>query len=96
MMQIYLDYSATTPTRPEAIAAMQQAFTQQWGNPSSLHTWGQRSATLVERARIKVANLIHTVPESIIFTSGGTEADNMAIMGVANCYKNPNISLFLV
>ncbi|NER05658.1 MAG: cysteine desulfurase [Okeania sp. SIO3C4] len=88
-MQIYLDYSATTPTRPEAIAAMQQAFTQQWGNPSSLHTWGQRSATLVERARIKVANLLHTVPESIIFTSGGTEADNMAIMGVAYCYEKP-------
>ena len=89
MMQIYLDYSATTPIRPEAIAIMQQAFTQQWGNPSSLHTWGQRSATLVERARIKVANLIHTVPESIIFTSGGTEADNMAIMGVARCYEKP-------
>lgn len=88
-MQIYLDYSATTPTRPEAIAAMQQAFTQQWGNPSSLHTWGQRSATLVERARIKVANLIDAVPESIIFTSGGTEADNMAIMGVARCYEKP-------
>ncbi|NEP90989.1 MAG: cysteine desulfurase [Okeania sp. SIO2C2] len=88
-MQIYLDYSATTPTRPEAIAVMQQAFTQQWGNPSSLHTWGQRSATLVERARIKVANLIDTVPESIIFTSGGTEADNMAIMGVARCYEKP-------
>ncbi|NES68992.1 MAG: cysteine desulfurase [Okeania sp. SIO2D1] len=88
-MQIYLDYSATTPTRTEAIAAMQQAFTQQWGNPSSLHTWGQRSATLVERARIKVANLIYAVPESIIFTSGGTEADNMAIMGVARCYKKP-------
>ena len=89
MMQIYLDYSATTPTRPEAIATMQQVFTQQWGNPSSLHTWGQRSATLVERARIKVANLINTVPESIIFTSGGTEADNMAIMGVARCYGKP-------
>ena len=89
MMQIYLDYSATTPTRPEAITAMQQAFTQQWGNPSSLHTWGQRSATLVERARIKVANLIDAVPESIIFTSGGTEADNMAIMGVARCYEKP-------
>ncbi|MGD1712348.1 cysteine desulfurase family protein [Hydrocoleum sp. CS-953] len=88
-MQIYLDYSATTPTRPEAIALMQQVFTQQWGNPSSLHTWGQRSATLVERARIKVANLINTVPESIIFTSGGTEADNMAIMGVARCYGKP-------
>ncbi len=89
MMQIYLDYSATTPPRPEAIAAMQQVFTQQWGNPSSLHTWGQRSAILVERARIKVASLIDTVPESIIFTSGGTEADNMAIMGVARCYGKP-------
>lgn len=89
MMQIYLDYSATTPTRPEAIALMQQVFTQQWGNPSSLHTWGKRSATLVERARIKVANLINTVPESIIFTSGGTEADNMAIMGIARCYGKP-------
>ncbi|MGK7919668.1 MAG: cysteine desulfurase family protein [Trichodesmium sp.] len=88
-MQIYLDYSATTPPRAEAIAAMEQVFTQQWGNPSSLHTWGQRSATLVERARIKVANLINSVPESIIFTSGGTEADNMAIIGVTRCYKKP-------
>ena len=88
-MQIYLDYSATTPTRSEAITAMQQVLTQQWGNPSSLHTWGQRSATLVERARIKVGNLINTVPESIIFTSGGTEADNMAIMGVVRCYREP-------
>ncbi|MDE5069171.1 MAG: cysteine desulfurase family protein [Trichodesmium sp. St18_bin3_1_1] len=88
-MQIYLDYSATTPTRPEAITTMQQVLTQQWGNPSSLHMWGQRSATLVEKARIQVANLINTVPESIIFTSGGTEADNMAIMGVALCYGKP-------
>ena len=88
-MQIYLDHSATTPTRPEVITTMQQVLTQQWGNPSSLHKWGKRSATLVERARIKVANLINTVPESIIFTSGGTEADNMAIMGVARCYEKP-------
>ena len=88
-MQIYLDHSATTPTRPEAITTMQQVLTQQWGNPSSLHRWGQRSATLVERARIKVGNLINTGPESIIFTSGGTEADNMAIMGVARCYRKP-------
>ncbi|MDJ0555921.1 MAG: cysteine desulfurase family protein [Microcoleaceae cyanobacterium MO_207.B10] len=88
-MQIYLDYSATTPTRKEAIAAMEKALTEQWGNPSSLHTWGQRSATLVERARIQVASLINAPPESIIFTSGGTEADNMAVMGVARCYKKP-------
>ena len=88
-MQIYLDYSATTPTRPEAIAIIQKILTQQWGNPSSLHEWGNRAALVVETARIQVAGLINAVPESIIFTSGGTEADNLAIMGVARCYTTP-------
>ncbi len=89
-MQIYLDYSATTPPRPEAIAAIQVALTQQWGNPSSLHEWGQRSATVVEQARMRVASLLNASDaESIVFTSGGTEADNLAIMGVARCYKSP-------
>lgn len=88
-MQIYLDYSATTPTRPEAIAAMQQALTYQWGNPSSLHAWGQRSATAVERARVQVARLMNAPYESVVFTSGGTEADNLAIMGVARQYVTP-------
>ena len=88
-MQIYLDYSATTPTRPEAIAAMQVVLTQQWGNPSSLHEWGQRSATLMEQARMQVAGLINAPADAIIFTSGGTEADNLAIMGVARCYSTP-------
>ncbi|MFM6118886.1 MAG: cysteine desulfurase family protein, partial [Sphaerospermopsis kisseleviana] len=88
-MQIYLDYSATTPTRPEAIAVMQSVLTQQWGNPSSLHEWGNRAALILETARMQVAGLINTIPESIIFTSGGTEADNLAIMGVARCYSKP-------
>ncbi|MBE9123587.1 cysteine desulfurase [Tychonema sp. LEGE 07199] len=88
-MQIYLDYSATTPTRPEAIEAMQKALTQQWGNPSSLHEWGQRAATTLELARMQVASLINALPESIIFTSGGTEADNLAIMGIARLYTKP-------
>ncbi len=88
-MQIYLDYSATTPTRPEAIAAMQQTLTEQWGNPSSLHAWGQRAAIGVERARVQVARLINAPPESIVFTAGGTEADNLAIMGVARQYATP-------
>lgn len=88
-MQIYLDYSATTPTRPEAIATMQAVLNQQWGNPSSLHEWGNRAALVVEQARIQVAGLINAVPESIIFTSGGTEADNLAVMGVARCYPVP-------
>ncbi|MBE9096886.1 cysteine desulfurase family protein [Tychonema sp. LEGE 07203] len=88
-MQIYLDYSATTPTRPEAIEAMQKVLTQQWGNPSSLHEWGQRAATALELARMQVASLINALPESIIFTSGGTEADNLAIMGIARLYTKP-------
>ena len=88
-MQIYLDYSATTPTRTEAIAAMQDAFTQQWGNPSSLHEWGQRAATTLELARMQVASLINAPPESMIFTSGGTEADNLAILGIARLYAKP-------
>lgn len=89
-MQIYLDYSATTPPRREAIAAMEAVVNQQWGNPSSLHEWGQRAATIVEKARMQVAGLINAVnPESIIFTAGGTEADNLAIMGVARLYATP-------
>jgi cysteine desulfurase len=88
-MQIYLDYSATTPPRVEAIAAMQEAMTQQWGNPSSLHEWGQRAATLLERARIQVGDLLDAPPESIVFTSGGTEANNLALLGVAQAYTRP-------
>ncbi|MBD2163667.1 cysteine desulfurase [Calothrix membranacea FACHB-236] len=89
-MQIYLDYSATTPTRKEAIAVMEKVLAQQWGNPSSLHEWGNRAATILEQARIQVAGLINAaVPESIVFTSGGTEADNLAIMGVARLYAVP-------
>lgn len=88
-MQIYLDYSATTPTRPEAIALMQDVLTQQWGNPSSIHVWGQRAATLVERSRVQVARLVNAPPEAIVFTSGGTESNNLAIMGVAQQYTRP-------
>ncbi len=89
-MQIYLDYSATTKPRREAIAKMQEVLTQQWGNPSSLHTWGERSATALEIARLQVAGFINADnPESILFTAGGTEADNLAIMGVARKYNTP-------
>lgn len=88
-MQIYLDHSATTPTRPEAIAAMQAVLGQEWGNPSSLHTWGQRGATVLERARTQVGRLINAPAEAIAFTSGGTEANNLAIFGVARQYATP-------
>lgn len=88
-MQIYLDHSATTPTRPDAIALMQQAMAHQWGNPSSLHQWGSRAATLVERSRLQVAGLINAAIDAVVFTAGGTEADNLAIMGVARRYSTP-------
>lgn len=89
-MQIYLDYSATTPPRPEAIARQQVISNEQWGNPSSLHHWGQRSATVLEEARSQVASLIHApTPDAIIFTSGGTEADNLAVIGIARQYRHP-------
>jgi cysteine desulfurase len=89
VMQIYLDYSATTPTRSEVIGKIQDSLTQQWGNPSSLHSWGQTAATVIEKAREQVASLLQALPEEIIFTSGGTEADNLAVMGVARQYSSP-------
>lgn len=88
-MQIYLDYSATTPARPEAIAAMQAALSMHWGNPSSLHFAGQRAATALERSRVQVARLLNAPPEAIVFTAGGTEADNLALWGVAQQYAVP-------
>ncbi|HEY9737101.1 MAG TPA: cysteine desulfurase family protein, partial [Trichocoleus sp.] len=89
VMQIYLDYSATTPPRPEAIAAMQTVMVEQWGNPSSLHQWGNRSATVLERARMQVAGLINSPIDAVVFTAGGTESDNLAIWGVARRYRQP-------
>ena len=89
-MQIYLDHSATTPPRSEATARMQQLMLQQWGNPSSLHSWGEQSALALEVARFQVASLVGASnPDSIVFTSGGTEADNLAIMGLARQYARP-------
>jgi cysteine desulfurase len=88
-MQVYLDYSATTPCRPEAQAAMTDLLTEQWGNPSSLHEWGQRAATVLEQSRMQVASLLHAPGDTIVFTSGGTEANNLAIFGVSHRYNQP-------
>ncbi len=88
-MQIYLDHSATTPTRLEAIASMQTILLSEWGNPSSIHQWGERASIAIEQARFQVAALINANPDAIAFTSGGTEANNQAIMGVANLYSTP-------
>ncbi|MGK7911818.1 MAG: cysteine desulfurase family protein [Synechococcus sp.] len=86
---LYFDHSATTPPRPEVLAAFQQAATESWGNPSSLHSWGQRAAIAVEIARQQVATSIGAAPERIVFTSGGTESDNLALLGIARQFDSP-------
>jgi len=83
MKRIYLDYAATTPTHPEVIKAMLPYFTEVFGNPSSIYTCGQEARGAIEEARAKIAHLIGAGDEEIVFTSGGTEADNFAIKGVA-------------
>ncbi|PZU98412.1 MAG: cysteine desulfurase [Pseudanabaena sp.] len=88
-MQIYLDHGATTPTRPEVIDLVADVMRSHWGNPSSLHWWGERSTMVIERSRLQVASLINADSEGVIFTSGGTESDNMVMMGVARQYPTP-------
>jgi cysteine desulfurase len=83
MRRIYLDHAATTPTHPEVVKAMLPYFTDAFGNPSSIYSYGQEAKGAVEEARINVAELIDARSEEIIFTSGGTEADNYALEGVA-------------
>lgn len=78
---IYLDHNATTPIHPEVRAAMISAIDVAWGNPSSGHAIGRRAHDAIEGARAEVAALIGAAPEEIVFTSGGTEASNLAILG---------------
>ena len=83
MRRIYLDHAATTPTRPEALNAMLPYFADSFGNPSSIYSYGQEARGAIEEARTKAAELIGARSEEIVFTSGGTEADNFALKGVA-------------
>lgn len=78
-MQVYLDNAATTALDPEVIEVMTATMQNDFGNPSSIHTHGRQVKTIIEKARKTIANLLHTSPSEIFFTSGGTEADNMAI-----------------
>ncbi len=83
MRTVYLDHSATTPTRPEVLSAMLPYFDDRSGNPSSLHMPGQRAKKALEDSRDTVARALGADPSEITFTSGGTESDNQAIVGVA-------------
>jgi len=80
---IYLDHAATTPMHPQVAEAMQPYYFENFGNPSSTHQWGRRAKTAIDRARKTIAEAIHIEPSQLIFTSGGTESDNMALIGVA-------------
>ncbi len=88
MRSVYLDYAATTPTHPRVLEEMAPYFSDIFGNPSSIHSFGQKARSAVEAARGKVALLLGANPEEIVFTSGGTEADNFALEGVAFANEN--------
>ncbi|MHB8732919.1 MAG: cysteine desulfurase family protein [bacterium] len=81
-MGVYLDYAATTPVDPRVLRVMLPYFTEHAGNASSLHASGQEARGAVDRARVEVASLLGARPGEIVFTSGATEADNLAVVGV--------------
>lgn len=88
MNRVYLDYNATTPVEPEVLDAMLPYFSGEFGNASSIHTFGQRARAAVETAREQVAALISARAQEIFFTSGGTESDNHAIFGIVGSSTN--------
>jgi cysteine desulfurase len=81
-MRIDFDANATTPVLPEVLEAMRPFWLERYGNPSSAHQSGQRTRSAVEHARTSVASLLHCSPKEIVFTSGGTESDNVALSGI--------------
>jgi len=84
--RVYLDHSATTPVRGEVAQLVNEYMTTKFGNPSTAYSFGREAKKALEKAREQVAKLITAQPEEIIFTSGGTEADNLAITGIAYAY----------
>jgi cysteine desulfurase len=93
MKRIYLDYAATTPMHPEVLKLMQPYFTDVFGNPSSVYSYGQEAKAAIDKARTNIAGFISARDEEIVFTGGGTEADNFAIKGVAyaNSFRGDHI-----
>lgn len=80
-MPVYLDYNATTPVLPEVLDAMLPYLSQTVGNPSSVHRYGRMSRDAIEQARAQVASLVNVEPSQVVFTSGGTESNNLAVKG---------------
>jgi cysteine desulfurase len=88
VQRIYFDHNATTPIHPAVAEAMAVAIREEFGNPSSLHHFGQRAKAAIDRARSAVAALIDADPSEVVFTSGGTESDNFAIRGTAEALES--------
>jgi cysteine desulfurase len=87
MKRIYLDHAATTPVDAEVLKEMLPYFTEYYGNPSSLHSFGREAHNALEKARAQIANLMKAKKEDIIFTAGGSESNNIAIKGIAYKHK---------
>ena len=84
MEPVYLDHAATTPVRPEVLEAMLPFFSASWGNPSSSHRFGRAAKAGLEQGKREVGEALGVEPNQVIFTSGGTEADNLAVIGAAH------------
>jgi cysteine desulfurase len=91
MRRVYLDHNASTPVHPEVVAAMLPYFSERFGNASSIHGFGREARDAVEAAREAIAAFLGVAPEEIVFTSGGTESDNLAIKGVAGARPGGHI-----
>jgi cysteine desulfurase len=87
LMRVYFDYNATTPACHEVVEAVAAATRDLFGNPSSVHYYGQQAKAAIDRARGEVATLLHAEPSEIVFTSGGTEADNFALRGACEALE---------
>jgi cysteine desulfurase len=81
--RVYLDHNASTPVHPEVVGEMLPYFAERFGNPSSVHAFGRDARDGVDRARDRIADFLRVAPEEIVFTSGGTESDNLAVKGLA-------------
>lgn len=88
MERIYLDHAATSPMHPKVVEAVVNVMNSNFGNPSSIHSFGREARQKVDEARDVLAKSIDAKPNEIIFTSGGTEADNLALIGIAEAYKS--------
>lgn len=89
MRRIYLDHNASTPVHPEVLEAMLPYLSDRFGNPSSIHAFGREAKEALDASRETIAHFLEVSPEEVVFTSGGTESDNLAVKGVAHAKDRP-------